>query len=230
MALSNIPPAISSFFAGVEAADLAALKRLVAKGATISDSGTEYSGDAAVEIWLTGLSGGGLAHIRPINVTRRSGIIRVNSLVHGIVSKSDTLEYQFDWDFALEGDVLLAISVLRNPWPVMPKAVSTFIESTNVRRPEALIETFSEDAIVNDQFQNYEGKAAIEGWIARDIIGDRLAIYIANLRQHYGCTVVTAYVDGEYDKRGLPEPLVLEFYFEVAGGKIVLLIILRNLS
>ena len=39
---------------------------------------------------------------------------------------------------------------------------------------------------------------------------------------------VTANVDGNYDKRGLPDPLVLAFYFTVQGDLIVQLIILRN--
>jgi len=39
---------------------------------------------------------------------------------------------------------------------------------------------------------------------------------------------VTANIDGNYDKRGLPEPLTLVFYFSAHDGKIVQLIILRN--
>jgi hypothetical protein len=35
-------------------------------------------------------------------------------------------------------------------------------------------------------------------------------------------------VDGHYDKRGLPDPLVLAFYFTVQSDLIVQLIILRN--
>jgi hypothetical protein len=35
-------------------------------------------------------------------------------------------------------------------------------------------------------------------------------------------------VDGDYDKRGLPDPLVLAFYFSVHREKVVQLIILRN--
>jgi hypothetical protein len=40
--------------------------------------------------------------------------------------------------------------------------------------------------------------------------------------------LVTAHVDGLFDKRGLPDPLVLAFYFSFSGNKIVQLIILRN--
>jgi hypothetical protein len=39
---------------------------------------------------------------------------------------------------------------------------------------------------------------------------------------------VTANIDGNYDKRGLPDPLVLTFYFSAHGDRIAQLIILRN--
>ena len=45
---------------------------------------------------------------------------------------------------------------------------------------------------------------------------------------HYGNFIATANVDGNYDKRGLPDPLVLAFYFGVQSDLIVQLIILRN--
>ena len=40
--------------------------------------------------------------------------------------------------------------------------------------------------------------------------------------------VVPAHVDGDYDKRGLPEPLALALHFALRGNEIVQLIILPN--
>ena len=45
---------------------------------------------------------------------------------------------------------------------------------------------------------------------------------------NHGNFVVTANVDGNFDKRGLPDPLVLAFYFTSDNELIVQLIILRN--
>jgi hypothetical protein len=44
----------------------------------------------------------------------------------------------------------------------------------------------------------------------------------------YGNFIVTANVDGNYDKRGLPDPLVFALYFTAQHDLIVQLIILRN--
>jgi hypothetical protein len=48
--------------------------------------------------------------------------------------------------------------------------------------------------------------------------------------KHYDNFIVTADIDGSFDKRGLPDPLVLAFYFIPHDDLIIQLIILRNRS
>ena len=88
--------------------------------------------------------------------------------------------------------------------------------------------TFADDALVNDQLRDYCGKAAIRDWAERDIIGERLTIAVTKVVRHYENFIVTADVDGNFDKRGLPDPLALAFYFTPHNEFIVQLIILRN--
>jgi hypothetical protein len=57
-----------------------------------------------------------------------------------------------------------------------------------------------------------------------------LTLKVVKNVQHYGHSIVTAHVGGLFDKRGLPDPLVLAFYFSSYDNKIVQLIILRNQS
>jgi len=88
--------------------------------------------------------------------------------------------------------------------------------------------TFADDALVNDQLRDYWGKAAIRDWAERDIIGEKLTIAVTKIVRHHGNFIVTAEVDGNFDKRGLPDPLVLAFYFAPHNDVIIQLIILRN--
>ncbi|PTE10875.1 nuclear transport factor 2 family protein [Mesorhizobium helmanticense] len=112
----------------------------------------------------------------------------------------------------------------------LPPSVAACVRATNTGDLDALLETFVEDALVNDQLVDYWGKEAIAAWAARDIIGERLSLELVKTVQHYGHSIVTAHVDGLFDKRGLPDPLVLAFYFSSHDEKIVQLIILRNQS
>jgi hypothetical protein len=110
----------------------------------------------------------------------------------------------------------------------LPPLIAAFVEATNSFDLERLMVTFADDALVNDQLRDYWGKAAIRDWAGRDIIGERLTIAVTKIVSHYGNFIVTANVDGNFDKRGLPDPLVLAFYFAPHNEFIVQLIILRN--
>ena len=110
----------------------------------------------------------------------------------------------------------------------LPPPVAQYVEATNSFDLERLLATFAGDALVNDQLRDYWGLAAIRDWAERDIIGQRLNMDVVQVIEHYGNFIVTANVDGNYDKRGLPDPLVLAFYFTPHRDHIVQLIILRN--
>jgi hypothetical protein len=94
--------------------------------------------------------------------------------------------------------------------------MTAYVEATNSFDLERLMATFAEDALVNDQLRDYWGKPAIREWAKRDIIGERLTMNVTKVINHYGNFIVTAKVDGNYDKRGLPDPLVLAFYCRCA--------------
>ncbi|MCK1433461.1 nuclear transport factor 2 family protein [Bradyrhizobium sp. 87] len=112
----------------------------------------------------------------------------------------------------------------------MHPPVATFVEAVNTFDLEWLLATFADDALVNDQLREYSGATAIRQWAARDVIGERLTMAVTNVvERHYNLSV-TANVDGNFDKRGLPDPLVVSFYFSTCNDLIVQLIILRKLG
>jgi hypothetical protein len=112
--------------------------------------------------------------------------------------------------------------------PALSPVVAAYVEATNSCDLDRLLATFADDALVNDQLRDYWGRTAIRAWAERDIIGDRLTMNVTKVIEHYGTFIVSANVDGNYDKRGLPDPLTLAFYFTPSGDRIVQLIILRN--
>jgi hypothetical protein len=110
----------------------------------------------------------------------------------------------------------------------LPPAIAAYVEATNDFDLDRLLGVFADDALVNDQLRDYWGKPAIREWAARDIIGENLTMDVTTVVEHHGNYIVTANVDGTFDKRGLPDPLVLAFYFTLRGDQIAQLIILRN--
>jgi hypothetical protein len=127
-----------------------------------------------------------------------------------------------------EPEATMKSSPLPNTPVALPPLVAAFVEATNSFDLEELLATFAEDALVNDQLRDYWGKPAVREWAQRGIINVRLTMNVTQVINHYGNFIVMANVDGNYDKRGLPDPLVLAFYFTSPSDLIVQLIILRN--
>jgi hypothetical protein len=125
-------------------------------------------------------------------------------------------------------NTMMMSTVSPNAPVLLPPLIAGYVEATNSFDLERLMATFAEDALVNDQLRDYWGKPVIREWAKRDIVGERLTMNVTNVIKHYENFIVTANVDGNYDEQGLPDPLVLAFYFNAKSDLIVQLIILRN--
>jgi hypothetical protein len=108
------------------------------------------------------------------------------------------------------------------------KPVETYITASNAFDGDALIAAFADDAFVNDARREFYGTDAIRVWLDREVIGDKVTMDVTATSEHYGDVTVHAVMDGEYDKTGLADPLVLTHYFAVRDDHIVRLIIIRN--
>jgi hypothetical protein len=110
----------------------------------------------------------------------------------------------------------------------LPAPVEEYIRATNAGELAALLDTFADHALVNDQLREYWNKPAIAEWAAREVIEPKLTMDMRTFITNGDQVAVTANVDGNFDKRGLPDPLAVAFYFSLRGDKIVQLLILRN--
>ena len=110
----------------------------------------------------------------------------------------------------------------------LPNSVTAFIQATNDHDNTAFLASFTEDALVNDIQREFWGKAAIAKWAAHEIFEPKVTMQVVSAVDHYGDLIVTAKLDGNYDKTGLPDPLLLTFYFTLHGNQIAKLIIVHN--
>jgi hypothetical protein len=119
-------------------------------------------------------------------------------------------------------------SYMSEIWSTLPDVVAEHIAAVNASDEEAIVATFATDALVNDVHREFWGADAIRGWLAKEVVGDRISIEVTEVITHHGLTVVRGRYDGDYDKTNLPDELVLTNYFTVSGGTIDSLIIVRN--
>lgn len=111
---------------------------------------------------------------------------------------------------------------------LLPPPVAVYVAATNAFDADALVACFEPGALVNDQLRDFWGVDAIRTWAECEIVGVKMTMQVVNVVEHFGEVILTANVDGEFDKTGLPGVLTLTFHFSVRAGRIVRLIILNN--
>jgi hypothetical protein len=106
--------------------------------------------------------------------------------------------------------------------------VAEHVAAVNALDTDAIMATFAPDAYVNDARREFAGLAAIRRWVEKEMVGDKVRIDVREVLDHHGDTIVRGAYDGEFDKAGLPDEVVLSNYFSVRDGKIVSLIVIFN--
>ena len=110
----------------------------------------------------------------------------------------------------------------------LPKVVADHIAACNAHDVEAWMATFAPDAMLNDIQREFVGTDAIRGFGDKEIFGDNVTMEVQRAWDRHGDVTVHAKVDGTYNKTGLPDPLILSFYFSLRGDQITQLIIVHN--
>ena len=106
--------------------------------------------------------------------------------------------------------------------------IAEHIMAVNASDLDAIMETFADDAYVNDARREFTGKAAIRRWVEREMVGDHVTIDVTEVLDHHGDTIVRGAYDGDFDRTKLPDEIVLSNYFSVRDGLIVSLVVIRN--
>ena len=102
----------------------------------------------------------------------------------------------------------------------LPKPVETYIRAINAHDADAFQSSFAHDAVVSDVGREIRGIAAIKEWANNEIFAVNVTLDVLETVERDGQTIVTVKVDGTFDRTGLPDPLLMDHCFTVAGDKI----------
>ena len=106
--------------------------------------------------------------------------------------------------------------------------IADHIAAVNAFDADAIVATFAEDALVNDNHHEFWGADRIRAWVTAELVDDQVTIAPVEAFEHHGMTIVRGRYDGTYDKAGLPDELILTNYFTVENDTIVSLFVIRN--
>ena len=226
MSLSNLPQPIARFLTATAARDRGALLACFTPEAVLVDKHRSRCGDE-IEDWVDQLYFGAQVRVHPIHHMDQADAVVLIVILEGDYSAYGiTGPFQYEWVFTLDGDQIARLQTTQQLAPDAPTAVLTYIRATNSFDLDGAVAAFSDDALVNDQRREYRGREAIRAWLQREIIGDRVTMFVTECQRHGMNTAVRAIVEGDYDKSGLPDPLKLNFYFTDDGARLSQLIVL----
>ena len=97
----------------------------------------------------------------------------------------------------------------------MPRPIANYF-AADEEGAETLSQCFTEDAVVKDEGQTYNGRAAIKEWKARASEKYQYTSELLALNQEAQKTVVTSRLTGNFPG----SPVNLRFFFELDGEKI----------
>jgi hypothetical protein len=103
----------------------------------------------------------------------------------------------------------------------LPTIASAYVRSINDHDPDAFIALFANDAVVNDVGREFRGIAAIKTWSDREIFDAQVTLEVIDMVERDGENVVTTKVDGNFDRTGLPEPVIINHHITAKSGRIV---------
>ncbi len=106
--------------------------------------------------------------------------------------------------------------------------IAAHVDAVNSFDLDAIMDTFADDALVNDASREFWGHEHIRAWIAKEMVGDHVTVEPIEVVDNHGLYAVRCMFDGDYDKTNLPTPLIMTNYFRVRDGKIVTLFVIKN--
>jgi hypothetical protein len=106
--------------------------------------------------------------------------------------------------------------------------IGAHIAAINSFDVDAIMDTFADDALVNDFSREFWGRERIRAFVAKELAGDHVTMEPLETIENAGMWCVRCRYEGDYDKTGLPDPLIMTNYIRVRDGKIVTLFIVNN--
>lgn len=112
--------------------------------------------------------------------------------------------------------------------PALDPVIASHIAAINSFDVDAIMETFADNALVNDDSREFWGAEHIRAFVTKELTGAHVTVEPVEVVDNAGMWCVRCRYDGDYDKTGLPDPLIMTNYIRVHDAKIATLFIVNN--
>ncbi len=106
----------------------------------------------------------------------------------------------------------------------LPPIAAEYLRSINDQLPNDFAALFVEDAVVQDAGREYRGLPAIRKWGDTDIYQPRVALHPLEVAARGDGVKLTTRVEGNFDRTGLPDPVIIQHSLTLRGDRIAKLV------
>lgn len=214
MPLASLPAPIWTFVEAAKAGDIRNLVANFTADAVVRDRGREHRGPAIVH-WGNWLFTQSRRLVFPLRVEVREG----QTILSVVISDLDrTKPEYFEWEFTLSRQYISALSIQASNTVDLPQPVAAYVFAINTCDLDGSANFFAEGAVVIDHSREHRGTEAIRRWLAHDIIGNRVTLYVINAYPKNGDIVVTA--DTNVGSETTRSSELVDLTFSVADEKV----------
>jgi hypothetical protein len=103
----------------------------------------------------------------------------------------------------------------------LPPLAESYVRATNDHDRSGFHALFADDAVVDDAGRVFHGLEAIREWSNREIFDARVTLQVLDVADADGEILITTQVDGNFDRTGLPDPVIIDHRLRMDGDKIV---------
>ena len=103
----------------------------------------------------------------------------------------------------------------------LPLVAAAYVRSINDHDAAAFIALFNDSAVVNDAGREFRGLAAIKAWSEKEIFAPLVTLEVIGVADHGAEAVLTTRVEGNFDRTGLPDPVIINQSITTANGRLV---------
>lgn len=98
----------------------------------------------------------------------------------------------------------------------LPEAVERYIEASNSHHVKSIVSCFSENAVVHDEGEEFNGQDQIEGWVSKTITNYNFTFNPIKMKRNDTLSTIEIEVSGTFDG----SPITLDYHFTFKNNKI----------
>jgi hypothetical protein len=102
-----------------------------------------------------------------------------------------------------------------------PQPIIEFVSAINRHSTADVLQTLGQNVVITDEGQTYQSIEEARTWCDEKCVAAMITLRMIDVSEVGDETIVAFEIDGSFDKSGLPDPFLMDFYFTIKDSKVI---------